>query len=83
MFAIDQMHFGDRPAAIGLDVAKRLVAEHCRHIDSEAVDMIRRDYVDDGFGGGTNEDVQRLMGEVVLEYGPRVSWDGSSNHGAR
>ena len=40
VFAIDRMHFGDRPAAIGLEVAKRLVAEHGRHIDLDAVDMI-------------------------------------------
>ena len=47
------MHFGDRPAAIGLDVAKRRVAEAGREIDSKAVDMIMRDYVDDGFGSRT------------------------------
>ena len=67
VFGIDRMHFGDRPAAIGLEVAKNLVAESGRDIDSAAVDMIKRDYVDDGFGGGSEEDVDRLMGEVEDE----------------
>ena len=40
MFGIDRMHFGDHPAAIGLEVAKNLVAESGRDIDSAAVDMI-------------------------------------------
>ena len=31
--------------------------------------MLRRDYVDDGFGGGTEADVDRLMGEVVDQEG--------------
>ena len=61
------MHFGDRPAAIGLDVAKKLVAEAGKEIDSEAVEMIKRDYVDDGFGGGTEATVDRLMGETIID----------------
>ena len=28
VFVINRMHFSDRPAAIGLEVAKRLVMEH-------------------------------------------------------
>ena len=41
-FAVDRMHFGDRPAAIGLDVAKKLVAEAGWDIDKAAVEMIKR-----------------------------------------
>ena len=67
IYAIDRMHFGDRCAAIGLDVAKKMVAEAGRHIDSKAVDMVKRDYVDDGFGGGTEDDVRRIMGEVTVK----------------
>ena len=36
------MHFGDKPAVIALEVAKRLVAEQGQDIDSEAVGMIKR-----------------------------------------
>ena len=69
MFGIDRMHFGDPPAAIGLEVAKNLVAESGRDIDFAAVVMIKRDYVDDWLGGGSEEDVDRLMGEVEDEDG--------------
>ena len=40
IYAINKMHFGDRPAAIGLDVAKKIVAEAGRDIDSAAANMI-------------------------------------------
>ena len=63
MYGIDAMHFGDKCAAIGLDVAKKKVARAGRDIDEAAVKMSEKDYVDDGFGGGTEEDVVRLMGE--------------------
>ena len=76
MFGIDRMHFGDRPAAIGLEVAKNLVAVSGRDIDSAAVDMIKRDYVVDVFGGGSEEDVDRLMGEVEVEDG-NISFRGT------
>ena len=76
VFAIDRMHFGDKPAAIGLDVAKKLVAEAGRDIDEAAVEMIKRDYVDDGVGGGNEEDVDRLMGEKVDSDG-RITYDGT------
>ena len=67
VYGINRMHFGDRCAAVGLEVAKGLIAEAGRHIDSEAVDMILRGYVDDGFGGGTEADVDRITGEVSVE----------------
>ena len=54
VFAIDRMHFGDRPAAIGLEVTKRLVTEYGRDIDPAAVEMIKKDYVDDGIGRGSD-----------------------------
>ena len=67
VYGINRMHFGDRCAAVGLEVAKGLIAEAGRNIDSEAVDMILRGYVDDGFGGGTEADVERITGEVSVE----------------
>ena len=44
------MHFGDRCAMCGLEVAKTKVAELGKDIDSEAVAMIKMTYVDDGSG---------------------------------
>ena len=38
--------------------------------------MIKRDYIDDGFGGGSEEDVDRLMGEVEDEDG-NISFRGT------
>ena len=81
VYAINRMHFGDRCAAVGLDVAKKLVAEAGRHIDSKAVDMVLRDYVDDGFGGGTEQDVERIMGEVVVKSQDPTEEDEIQFHG--
>ena len=72
VYGINKMHFGDRPAAIGLDVAKRLVARAGENIDAAAARMIERDYVDDGNGGGTDADVRRLMGEELDDDGKIV-----------
>ena len=87
VYGIDRMHFGDRCAAVGLEVAKGLIAEAGRHIDSEAVDMILRGYVDDGFGGGTVADVDRITGEVSVDSqdptrgdGDRVPRDGAQDY---
>ena len=75
VFGIDRMHFGDRPAAIGLEVAKGLVAQAGAHMDPATAKMIAGDYVDDGFGRGTAEDVARLMGEWVAKDGT-ISYHG-------
>ena len=47
-FGITKMHFGDRPAAAALEVAKSMVAELGCHIDSEAANMLKKGYIDDG-----------------------------------
>ena len=51
-YGITRMHFGDKVAMCGLDVAIRRVATAGRHLDPEASDMIKQGYVDDGLGGG-------------------------------
>ena len=52
IYGINRMHFGDRPAAAGLEVAKKKVAELGREIDNQTADIITRSYVDNGLGGG-------------------------------
>ena len=61
------MHFGDRPAAAGLEVAKKKVAELGRNIDSQTADIIMRGYVDDGLGGGEEYVVKKLIGEELFD----------------
>ena len=41
-YGINRMHFGDRPAAAGLEVAKKKVAEYGRPVDSQTADIIMR-----------------------------------------
>ena len=63
IYGINRMHFGDRPAAAGLEVAKKKVAELGREIDSQTADIITRGYVDNGLGGGEEYVVKKLIGE--------------------
>merc|ERR1711867_11775 len=62
IFGIDRMHFGDRPAAAGLEVAKKKVAELGKQVDEQTADIIMCGYVDDGLGGGPEYVVQKLIG---------------------
>merc|ERR1711973_955698 len=66
-YGINRMHFGDRPAAAGLEVAKKKVAEYGRPIDNQTADIIMRGYVDDGLGGGDEQVVKKLIGEEFLD----------------
>ena len=63
------MHFGDQPAVIGLDVAKKLVVEASRDIIAKLVEIIKHDYVDNGYRGGREKDIQHFMGEAVDKEG--------------
>ena len=56
------MHFGDRPAAAGLEVAKKKVAVLGKRIDEQTAEIITRGYMDDGLGGGPEHVVRKLMG---------------------
>ena len=69
VFGINAMHFGDRCATSGLKVSLNKVAEAGCHIDPEAAEMIKQGYVDDGIGGGSKEDVDRLIGDETWREG--------------
>ena len=62
IFGINRMHLGDRPAAAGLEVAKKKVADLGKQIDEQTAHIITRGYVDDGLGGGPEDVVRKLMG---------------------
>merc|ERR1711973_573540 len=82
MYGINRMHFGDRPAAAGPEVAKKKVAEYGRPVDSQTADIIMRGYVDDGLGGGDREVVDKLVGEEILGIGtgPLEETGGVTGH---
>ena len=62
-FAIDCVHFGDRPAACQLEVSKGKIAKLGKKIDPEASKKLVKDtYVDDGFSGGTEAAIKRIVG---------------------
>ena len=62
-FAIDRVHFGDRPAACMLEVSKKKIAQLGHSIDPEAALILVQDsYVDDGFSGGKSENIDRMVG---------------------
>ena len=61
IYGINRMHFGDRPAAAGLEVAKKKVAEIGRNIDSQTADIIMRGYVDDGLGRGAGKSINHYL----------------------
>ena len=63
-FAIDRVHFGDRPAACQLEVSKRKKAKLGVSIDPVAsAKLIEDSYVDDGFSGGNDDDIKRMVGK--------------------
>ena len=76
-FGLTHMHFGDRCAMCGLEVAKTKVADLGKNIDPAAVDMIKMTYVDDGSGGGTKETVDRLIGEETTDAKGNLIYSGT------
>merc|ERR1712236_101412 len=76
-YGVDRMHFGDRVATTGLEVAKRTVADVGEAIDPAATAMIKKGYSDDGVEGGTKKDVTRLMGERYDEEKDEFVYEGT------
>ena len=73
-YGFTRMHFGNRPAMCGLEVAKSKLADLGYTIDPEAALMIKKGYVDDGTGGGSKATVDWLIGEETWVDGePRYS----------
>ena len=65
-FAIDKVHYGDRPAACQLECCKEEIAKAGKDIDPEASKKLIEDvYVDDGMTGGNESTIERMVGEKV------------------
>ena len=73
---LEKMHFGDRPAACGLEVGKHMVADLGKTINPKASEMIKKGYVDDIIAGGDEATVDRLVGTETWKEG-KPSYDGT------
>ena len=66
IFGFATVSFGDRPAAVLLEIAIKKTAEMFSSIDPEAAHRIMFDrYVDDFASGGTQEQVDRFVGKDI------------------
>ena len=64
MYGYQVVAFGDVPAALALELAKELVAESAKAVDPQAAaQLTRNSLVDDIGGGGTRQEVDRMLGE--------------------
>ena len=64
IYAFTRATFGDLAAGLLLEVAKRKAAEKGHHIDPMAArQLVRFTYVDDSLAGGSEEDVDRMLGK--------------------
>ena len=79
-YGYDYMAFGDLIASLGLEVAKEVTCEAAerRKMCAEAILKILKDfYVDDGCTGGTEEQVQKLMGDCIVHDDGRLEYTGT------
>ena len=61
MYGYQVVAFGDRPAALALELAKEMAARIRRDLDALAAEqLLRHSYMDDKGGGGSHEDVRRM-----------------------
>ena len=71
------MHFGDQPAAMGLEVAKEIAAEEGRSIDEDTASKMKKGgYVDDHIVGGSKEECAKMRGKCSIENG-EYHYDGT------
>ena len=75
-YGLTKMHFSDRPAACGLEVAKRLVADAGVSIDPKAVEMLKKSIFDDIICGGDEAAVDRMIGTETWSGGVQ-NYDGT------
>ena len=66
IYAFTRATFGDLAAGLLLEVAKRRAAKEGEQIDPQAArQLVRFTYVDDGLPGGSDEDVDRMLGRCT------------------
>ena len=70
MYCFTSVHFGDRPAAVLMEEARRLAMVQGEAIDPELTKRMEQGgYVDDNICGGTSTEMDRMIGSVSEEEG--------------
>ena len=76
-FGFVKMHFGDQPAATGLEVAKEIAAEEGRSIDEDTASKMKKGgYVDDHIVGGSKAECANMRRKCSIENG-EYHYDGT------
>ena len=67
VWGFDRVAFGDVPASVFLELVKELAGALGMEIDPETAKKIAEDgYVDDNLSGGTEEQVNKMIGEISV-----------------
>ena len=78
VFGLTRVHYGDRPAAAVLECGKELIAELGTEIDPvTAGKSIEASYVDDSCTGGTDEELDKMVGNVTKLDNGDIEYDGT------
>ena len=76
-YVIDRMHFGDRPAACGLEEAKSMAAHAGKDVCPETAAIVKLGYVDNNAGGGKAEFVDKMIGQETMHPDGSITYDGT------
>ena len=77
VYVFKYVHFGDRPAAMCLEIVKDLAREAGKEICPEtAAVMEKGSYVDDSIAGGSEEFIDKMVGDVTVKDG-KYSYTGT------
>ena len=78
IFGLTRVHYGDRPAAVLLELAKELAAEEGVSICPIAAQKSNEaSYVDDSLTGGLSEELSALVGKVSEDSNGKPVYDGT------
>ena len=72
------MGMGDIGASVFLELGKGKIADVGQEIDPQAAEQLEKcGYVDDVAGGGSEEDVKRMRGDLVVEQDGKLTFTGT------